>query len=294
MDTKVLKEEEDIDEICTVKSNSNSKETVPFRGEKQENILQNDHTESTDNQEEKVEEDDSNVKNIVPVLRALLENQDPSSKELEDSTIRRFLRARDLDVQKASSMLLKYLKWRRTFVPNGYISASEVVNEIAQNKVFMQGKDKKGRPIIVVLGSRHFQNKLGGLDEFKRFVVFLLDKLCSSMPHGGEEKFVVIGDLENWGYRNSDIRAYLGSLSILQDYYPERLGKTYLVNAPQIFMTAWKIVYPFIDVKTRSKIVFVEKKRLKTTLLEDIDESQLPEIYGGRLPLVPVQTGYVD
>lgn len=50
----------------------------------------------------------------------------------------------------------------------GYISVSEVVNEIAQNKVFIQGKDKKGRPIIVVLGARHFQNNIGGLDEFKR------------------------------------------------------------------------------------------------------------------------------
>lgn len=32
----------------------------------------------------------------------------------------------------------------------------------------------------------------------------------------GQEKFVVIGDLEGWGYSNSDMRAYLGSLSILQ------------------------------------------------------------------------------
>lgn len=88
-------------------------------------------------------------------------------QDLDDLTIRRFLRARDLDIEKASCMLLKYLKWRRTFLPNGQISSSQVPNEIAQNKMFMQGKDKKGRPIAVILGARHFHNN-GGLDEFKR------------------------------------------------------------------------------------------------------------------------------
>jgi hypothetical protein len=35
------------------------------------------------------------------------------------------------------------------------------------------------------------------------------------MP-SGQEKFVAIGDLKGWGYSNSDIRGYLGALSILQ------------------------------------------------------------------------------
>ncbi|XP_059642525.1 uncharacterized protein LOC132284422 [Cornus florida] len=225
--------------------------------------------------------------NKVRLMRAFVESQDPSSKEVDDLMIRRFLRARDLDIEKASSMFLKYIKWKQTFVPDGSISAAQISNEIAQNKMFMQGLDKSGRPITVVFGGRHFHKK-GGLDEFKRFVVFALDKLCSSMPRG-QEKFVVIGDLEGWGYSNSDIRAYLGALSILQDYYPERLGKLFIVHVPYIFMTVWKVVYPFIDNKTKKKIIFVENKKLKSTLLEDIDESQIPEIYGGKLQLVPIQ-----
>ncbi|XAR50400.1 hypothetical protein NMG60_11004716 [Bertholletia excelsa] len=184
-------------------------------------------------------------------------------------------------------MFLKYQKWRRVFVPNGQVSASEVPNDIAQNKMFAQGLDKKGRPITVVFGRRHFQHK-GGLDEFKRFVVFALDKLCSRIPPG-QEKFAIIADLEGWGYSNSDMRAYLGALSILQDCYPERLGKVFLIHVPYIFMAIWKIVYPFIDNNTKKKIVFVENKKLRSTLLEDIDESQLPDIYGGKMPLIPIQ-----
>ena len=88
-------------------------------------------------------------------------------QEVNDLTIRRFLRARGLDIGKASSMLLRYLKWRREFVPNGSISLLETPNEVAQNKMFLQGSDKNGRPITVILGARHFQRK-GGLEEFKR------------------------------------------------------------------------------------------------------------------------------
>ncbi|XP_020233525.1 sec14 cytosolic factor [Cajanus cajan] len=223
----------------------------------------------------------------ISLLRPILQPLHPSSKDEDDLTLRRFLRARELDVEKASAMFLKYLKWRHSFVPNGSISISDIPNELAQDKVFVQGHDKTGRPIFIVFGRKHFQNK-DGLDEFKRFVVYVLDKLCASMPPG-QEKFVGIAELKGWGYSNSDVRGYVSALSILQDYYPERLGKLFIVNAPYIFMKVWQIVYPFIDNKTKKKIVFVEKNKVKSTLLEEIDHSQLPEIYGGQLSLVPIQ-----
>lgn len=102
-------------------------------------------------------------------------------QEVDDYALRRFLRARDLDIQKSAAMFLKYLKWRQSFVPKGSISVCEVPNEIAQNKMFMQGVDKKGCPIAVVFGGRHIQNKIGGLEEFKRMTTFLP---LSLIPHG--------------------------------------------------------------------------------------------------------------
>nr|KJB12436.1 hypothetical protein B456_002G021200 [Gossypium raimondii] len=223
------------------------------------------HSQQAQQQEEekeKIEIGDEIIRSKIGIMRALAERDDPS--EVDDFMIRRFLRARDLDIEKANTMLLKYLSWRRTFLPKGFVSESEISNQLADNKLCMQGVDKQG------------------------FVVYGLEKICARMPRG-QEKFVAIGDLEGWGYSNSDIRAYIASLSILQDCYPERLAKLFIVHVPYIFMTAWKVVYPFIDSRTKKKIIFVENKKLKSTLLNDIDESQLPDIYGGKLPLVPIE-----
>ncbi|XP_011073289.1 random slug protein 5 [Sesamum indicum] len=239
--------------------------------------------------EERDEKADDDEKRKLRLMRATVDTKDPSCKEIDELTLRRFLRARDLDVEKASAMFLKYLAWRRTFVPKGYISESEIRDEIEQKKMFMQGRDKQGRPIAVVFASRHFAAK-GGVDEFRRFLVFALDRLCSRIPDG-QEKFTIIGDIEGFGYCNSDVRGTIAAINILQEYYPERLGKLYVIHVPYIFMTLWKIVAPFIDKNTRKKIVFVENKRLHATLLEDIDESQLPEVYGGKLELIPIQNG---
>lgn len=220
------------------------------------------------------------------LLRSTIEAQDPSYKGIDDATLRRFLRARDLNVEKASKMLSKYISWNRAFIPRGFISTSEVSNEILQNKMFRQGTDKKGRPIGVMMLSKHFPSK-GNFDECKRYMVFTLDKLCSRMNEG-QEKFTIIADLDGYGYCNIDVRASIASISILQDYYPERLGKVFIIHVPYVFMTMWKVISPFIDKNTKKKIVFVENNRLEATLLEDIDESQLPDIYGGKLQLVPI------
>ncbi|CAI9775251.1 unnamed protein product [Fraxinus pennsylvanica] len=215
---------------------------------------------SSDSVHNKEDEFENKEMERSKVMRSIVEIQDPTAKDVDNSMICRFLRARDLDPEKASSMFLKYLNWRKEFVPNG-------------------------SPIVIALSGRH---KPTSVEEFKRFVTYTLDKVCSRMP-SGHEKFTAIADLEGWGYSNSDIRGYVAALSILQDCYPERLGKLFIIHVPYIFMTAWKAFYPFIDKNTKKKITFVENKKLELTLLQHIDESQLPERYGGKLQLVPIQ-----
>lgn len=44
------------------------------------------------------------------------------------------------------------------------------------------------------------------------------------------------------------------SSGLWQAYYPERLGRLFIVHVPKIFWGAWKLVHPFIDKVTRDKV----------------------------------------
>ncbi|KAF6172067.1 hypothetical protein GIB67_029485 [Kingdonia uniflora] len=162
--------------------------------------------------------------NKVCLMRANVDKQHPSAKLnilycnkqviVDDLLIRRFLRSHKLDIEKASTHFLKYLEWRARFVPNGSISESEIPSELGQNKVFLSGWDKTRRPISVVLGGRHVPTKgTEGIEDLRRLMVYSLDKICASMSRPNE-KFVSILDLEGWGYKNYDIRGYIGCLIV--------------------------------------------------------------------------------
>ncbi|KAF6135700.1 hypothetical protein GIB67_028271 [Kingdonia uniflora] len=95
----------------------------------------------------------------VRLMRANVEKQNPSAKDVDDLLIRRFLHSRKLDIEKASTHFLKFLEWRARFFPNGSISESEMPSELGQDKVFLSGWDKTRRPISVVLGGKHVPAK---------------------------------------------------------------------------------------------------------------------------------------
>ncbi|KAH7315500.1 hypothetical protein KP509_21G052000 [Ceratopteris richardii] len=224
----------------------------------------------------------------VEKLRSRLNEAAPQAEDVDLRTLRRFLRARDQNVEKALKFLLQHLKWLQDFKPLGFIKESEIRNELNKEKIFLQGVDKKGRPVGLILASRHFSADRN-LEEFKRFVVYGFDKAIASLSDD-QEKFVLIADLEGYGLKNMDIRGYLAILDILQNHYPERLGKLYMLHVPKIFERAWKVVYRFIDPNVREKILFVNDNQVAETLSQDIDISQLPKQYGGMLELKPIQS----
>ena len=78
------------------------------------------------------------------------------AQEVDNLTLRRFLRARDHDVGKASAMLLKFVAWRREAVPGGVMPAELVRADLDGQKVSMGGVDRGGRPVMLVFPARHF------------------------------------------------------------------------------------------------------------------------------------------
>ena len=73
-----------------------------------------------------------------------------STKKHGDPTLMRFLFARSMDAEKAVKMFVQWLKWRSSFVPNGFISKSGVPDQLEARKIFLHGSSKTGYAVMVV------------------------------------------------------------------------------------------------------------------------------------------------
>lgn len=98
----------------------------------------------------------------------------------------------------------------------------------------------------------------------------LLETCCSIM------------DLKGVGISKiGSVYSYVKSASaISQNYYPERLGKLYLINAPWGFASAFSVVKGFLDPVTVQKI-HILGAGFQTELLKQVPIENIPTIFGG-------------
>lgn len=123
----------------------------------------------------------------------------------------------------------------------------------------------------------------------KRFVLeyerFLMDRLPACSEHFGYpiETSCTILDLNNVSLRYFyQVREYVMETSkIGQDYYPECMGKFYIINAPYLFSTIWTLIKPWLDEVTVRKIQIMSNGH-KAELLKQIPEENLPAQFGGK------------
>ncbi|KAI5076630.1 hypothetical protein GOP47_0008695 [Adiantum capillus-veneris] len=236
--------------------------------------------------------DGDDVEAKLAAMRSSLLAQGLSIQGIDDAMLLRFLRARAMHVPRATKMLAEHQRWRASFAPRGFISESEVESELAQRKAFLQGISKKtGHPLLIMVARNHVCNR-SDIQEFKRFVVYSSDKIIASAPVG-VEKHVVIVDLEGIGYKNMDVKSFLSSAQIFQNYYPERMARIYFVGAPSIFASFWKMASRLIDKVTREKIVFVDGNKPCDSLIDEFDADVLPKAYGGKADLILIQDAQV-
>lgn len=66
-------------------------------------------------------------------------------------------------------------------------------------------------------------------------------------------------------------------------HYPETLDRIFLIGAPSFFPTVWGWIKRWFDPITVSKIFILSAAEVKPTLLQYIDEENIPKKYGGKL-----------
>mmetsp|Transcript_11742 Transcript_11742/g.19145 ORF Transcript_11742/g.19145 Transcript_11742/m.19145 type:complete len:298 (-) Transcript_11742:77-970(-) len=213
--------------------------------------------------------------------------------KLDDQYLLRFLIARDYNVDKAADFLKKHLEWRDEMMPS-QITKEDLPNLYNQGVYRYLCKSKQG--CNVVLSQSVFsQPSKYSLEEFNKYVVYICEESIRLMDGKGSSQHIWIFDLKGWtlmkdgGMKATKMTQAL--IGIAQDHYPERLLKSVIVNSPWVFSGFWKIIYPFIDSKTRAKVEFGPP----SLLLDYCHAKDLPECYGGsRTDPLPLHPGEVS
>jgi len=217
-------------------------------------------------------------------------------KDKNDAACLRFLRARNYDVLKSVEMYNAYKKWRADNHVDGILHESYPVERSKWPHAF-HGVDKMGRPILIerigcVDVKRLMEKDHVDIHKLLRGHIRTQEYLCAmhdecSLKEGRLiENSVTILDLEGCGllkHLNSHAREYFGSLAAIgQNYYPERMGRMLVINAPRAFPMAWNFVSCLLDRNTQVKIeVLSSAQQARQRLLELIDEKNLPKYMGG-------------
>lgn len=70
----------------------------------------------------------------------------------------------------------------------------------------------------------------------------------------GVDQISILVDFDGWSLKNVDNDLDKMMIDTIQNFYPERLGAAYVVNAPTVFKVAWAVVRPWLDNRTTSKV----------------------------------------
>ncbi|KAI9221981.1 CRAL-TRIO domain-containing protein [Blastocladiella britannica] len=175
----------------------------------------------------------------------------------DDKCLLRYLRARHYDVPVAYAGLLETVKWRSETHPDTIPTHPHMSTQGATGKQVHHGFSVEGHPVLYLV-PRH-ENSSDEEQQFQ-FILYNLElaiRRMSPAPHAPEKLALVI-DLGGMAFsKRMSLDMQKRFISTLGAHYPERLWRAFILNAPWFFSTAWKVIGPFLDPVTRSKIAFV-------------------------------------
>ncbi len=168
--------------------------------------------------------------------------------------ILRYLRATSWNAVQSETRLKNTLVWRREYGlekhTKDYISI-----ENATGKQLILGWDIEGRPCQYMRPSKQNTERS---DKQIQHLVFMLERSIDMMPAGQETLALLINFAETKSGQGATLSQGKQTLNILQNHYPERLGRALVTNVPFYIWGFFKLITPFIDPLTREKIKFNE------------------------------------
>lgn len=135
--------------------------------------------------------------------------------------ILRYLRATKWNVPQASKRLLETIVWRREYGIEGF-TAEYIAPENGTGKQVIYGFDNEGRSCLYLNPNK--QNTKQSERQIQH-LVYMLERVIELMPPGQETLALLINFKESSAGSNPSVGTGRTVLNILQNHYPERLGR---------------------------------------------------------------------
>lgn len=193
----------------------------------------------------------------------------------DDLTIYRFLVARDWDLDDSEKMLKDHISWRKsTFpIPRSYWEKDPL---FLNGAIFPHGRDKEGRPIIVVRSGLFCPNERDVDKCLKAAISCVIDMFNKQGYHS---KVTIVYDRQNFSLsQHLDKPLLKGIASLFSDNFPESLHAAYLYPCGMVLRGIWAVVQFFFDEKTRNKVFMLSSP---DSFKDYVDADQLISAVGG-------------
>uniref|UniRef100_A0A8C9PG03 SEC14 like lipid binding 5 n=1 Tax=Spermophilus dauricus TaxID=99837 RepID=A0A8C9PG03_SPEDA len=214
----------------------------------------------------------------------------------KDEHILRFLRARDFHLDKAREMLCQSLSWRKQHQVDVLL---QTWRPPALLEEFYAGgwhyQDIDGRPLYILrLGQMDTKGLMKAVGEEALLQhVLSVNEEGQKRCEGNTKQFgrpisswTCLLDLEGLNMRHlwrPGVKALLRMIEVVEDNYPETLGRLLIVRAPRVFPVLWTLISPFINENTRQKFLIYSGSNYQGPggLVDYLDKEVIPDFLGG-------------
>ncbi|KAF5839566.1 CRAL-TRIO domain-containing protein [Dunaliella salina] len=232
----------------------------------------------------------------VEQFRRILEGKKAWREDQDYYLLRRFLRARSYDLEKATAMWMNNVAFKKEFNVDTILEDFVFEEREPFLEAYPQGYhkcDKLGRPVYIQLLGKVNVEAMKKVTNEQRMIKFHIQEyercgrvilpVCSRLAGRNIDQTFGIMDVKGVGLSHftGEVKRLLGLITKYdQDNYPEMLGHICVINAPWVFRTIWAVVKGYLDPRTQSKIEILDSNYLPA-VLKWVDKESLPDWLGG-------------
>lgn len=218
----------------------------------------------------------------------------------DDHFLIRWLRARNMDVEKATEMLKKSIKWRLDNNVNAILKNDEDIplNYRRMYPTAVIGRDANDCLVTLIPLGRMNQRTVienEGMETALRYNIIWMEKIMKRLKEIEEAlrkkglRLVQIVDMEYYSSAqlvHGPTREYiLKTHKIYDENYPEILKSVLVINAPKVFTLLFSMIKPFLSKETIGKVSIYghDEETWKRVIQERFAIDKIPKRwYGSR------------